>query len=203
MNFQTFLDGFTKWHLGVLGKLWTTIWTFLWALLFYIPGIVKSIAYSQTLFLLAEYPKIGVRKATQISKTITNGYKGDLFIMRLSFIGWDILSLFTFGILQLWIMPYREISFTNAYHKLLERAIRTGCITLEDLGLSSQNPEENKKDDDFVFWTSSKTQNQSETMQNDFEQTTHSASEKEENSSPDVIILPPPESEQNQNSTGE
>lgn len=57
--------------------------------MFFVPGIVKSIAYSQMFFILDEHPDIGVRKAMRVSKEITKGYKGELFLMGLSFLGWE------------------------------------------------------------------------------------------------------------------
>jgi uncharacterized membrane protein len=81
--FSVFIKGFSLWVKGFLGILWYILWASLWGLLFFIPGIVKMFSYSQMFFILAEYPNMGVRKAMQISKTITKGYKGDLFVMAL------------------------------------------------------------------------------------------------------------------------
>ena len=49
-------------------------------------------------FILAENPGISVRKAMNMSKAMTKGFKWDLFVMDLSFVGWGILSLLTLGI---------------------------------------------------------------------------------------------------------
>ncbi len=112
--------------------LWYSLWVFLWTLLFIVPGIVKAFSYSQMFFILAEYPDIGVRKAMQISKTMTKGNKGDLFVMCLSFIGWEILAALTCEIGSLWLRPYETMSFTNAYHAMKAHAIQAGDLTEED-----------------------------------------------------------------------
>ena len=130
--FGTFIRGFASWLDGFLGVLWYSLWVFLWSLLFVIPGIVKAYSYSQMFFILAEHPGVGVTKAMRLSKAITKGYKGDLFVMTLSFIGWGILSCLTFGILGLWVRPYQFMSFTNAYHALKARAIEAKVVTMED-----------------------------------------------------------------------
>ena len=91
-------------------------------------------AYSQIFFLLCEYPQIGVLSALKISKEITKGHKMDLFLMDLSFLGWTILSYLTCGILDLWLKPYKTMAFTNAYHALLDEAVKRGIISMQDLG---------------------------------------------------------------------
>lgn len=132
IKFSEFLKGFSLWIKGALAMLWYVLWTFLWSLLFIIPGIVKAFSYSQMFFILAENPGIGVAKAMRISRAMTKGFKGDIFIMCLSFLGWEILSIFTLGILQLWIIPYQYMSFTNAYKDIKAQAIRTGALVPED-----------------------------------------------------------------------
>lgn len=132
IGFSEFLKGFSLWVKGALAMLWFVLWTFLWSLLFVIPGIVKGFSYSQMFFILAENPDIGVAKAMRLSRAMTKGFKGELFIMCLSFLGWELLSVFTFGILQLWIIPYQYMSFTNAYKDMKAQAIRTGVLLPED-----------------------------------------------------------------------
>ena len=132
ITFDTFLTGLSRWLSGALGGLWFSLWVFLWTLLFFIPGIIKSIAYSQMFYVLAENPGIGVRKAMQISKIITQGHKDDLFMMGLSFLGWTFLCLLSMGIGFLWLGPYMEMSFANAYLALKNMAIMTNKISPAD-----------------------------------------------------------------------
>ena len=133
VKFSDFIDGFSLWGKGILGGLWMSLWTFLWVLLFIIPGFVKAYAYSQTMFLLAEYPELSVTKAMKVSIEITKGRKGSLFIMDLSFFGWAILAGLSFGIGYLWLIPYMTMSKTNAYHGMLQDAVNEGRIKEEDL----------------------------------------------------------------------
>ncbi|MBQ5471337.1 MAG: DUF975 family protein [Treponema sp.] len=133
VSFGTFIEGFALWARGILASLWAGLWIFLWSLLFIIPGIVKAYAYSMTLYLVAENPELSVTKALKISKEITKGHKMDLFILDLSFIGWEFLCLFTAGIGYLWLVPYINMTKTNAYHALLKEAVSSGNITVEDL----------------------------------------------------------------------
>lgn len=76
------------------------VFTFLWSLLFVVPGIIKSLAYSQAKYVIHDNPRLKGKEAIEISKRMTNGFKGDLFSMYLSFIGWYILVGLTGGILS-------------------------------------------------------------------------------------------------------
>lgn len=133
VSFSTFIEGFNNWYRAIFCELFRGIFVFLWSLLFFIPGIIKSYSYSQMGFLIAEFPKLSIPKAMTISKIITKGNKWNIFVMQLSFLGWDILSVFTLEILQLWLKPYKTMSFVNAYHAMLKDSLEKGIITSEDL----------------------------------------------------------------------
>ncbi len=160
VNFSTFLEGFSLWLKGILGILWASFWSILWSLLFFIPGIIKAFAYSQILFILAENPNTSVRKAMKMSKEMTKGYKGDIFFMHLSFIGWYILAyvpscvirLFITGSFlpkegstELWsiiltvflsmcIVPYQYTSTVYAYYDLKQFALDKKVLRPIDFG---------------------------------------------------------------------
>ena len=46
---------------------------------------------------------------------MTRGRKADLFVLDLSFIGWGLLCLITFGIAAIWVNPYMQATYTNVY----------------------------------------------------------------------------------------
>lgn len=95
------------------------LYTFLWSLLLYIPGIVKSISYSMSFYILAENKGKSARECIRESMAMTDGHKWELFVLSLSFIGWALLGAITLGIGYIWIVPYMQATFTNAY-KLLK-----------------------------------------------------------------------------------
>lgn len=130
--FSDFTNGLNQWWQAFRGGLWFFIWVFLWSLLFFFPGVVKFYSYSMMFFVMAENPKISVRKAMQISKELTRGYKGELFVLDLSFLGWAILSSITCGIGFLWLMPYMNQTKTNAYQYLKRTAIESNRIAISD-----------------------------------------------------------------------
>ena len=96
----------------------TGLFTGLWSLLFYIPGIIKAISYSQAMYIAAENPEIGALEAINRSKALMNGHKMELFMLMLSFIGWIILGAFTFGLLYIWLLPYMQTTMALFYKNL-------------------------------------------------------------------------------------
>ncbi len=130
-----FNNGFKSFWRNVGGILWMQLFTVLWTLLFIIPGIVKAIAYSMTPYILADSKNVSPKEALKISMKMTNGYKGDIFVMYLSFIGWGILTSITCGILAIFYTgPYVSTSFAGLYCELKQNALDKGIVTTEELG---------------------------------------------------------------------
>ncbi len=94
------------------------LFTLLWSLLFIIPGIIKSYSYSMALYILAENKGMSALEAIRQSKEMTEGHKMDLFVLELSFLGWALLGVLTFGIAYIWIIPYMSTTLTNFYRAL-------------------------------------------------------------------------------------
>ncbi len=92
--------------------------TFLWSLLFWIPGIIKGISYSMSMYVLAENKGKPALECIAESKKMTNGHKMELFVLALSFIGWAFVGAITLGIAFIWITPYMQATMTNAYNYL-------------------------------------------------------------------------------------
>lgn len=92
-----------------------TILCVLWAILLVVPGIIKGLAYSMYPYVLRDEPDLSVWQTLKKSEAIMKGYKGKLFLMYLSFVGWFILGAFTFGILYIWLTPYIMTSTVKFY----------------------------------------------------------------------------------------
>lgn len=92
-----------------------TILCALWAILLVVPGIIKGLAYSLYPYVLRDEPDLSVWQTLKKSEAIMKGYKGKLFLMYLSFVGWFILGAFTFGILYIWLTPYVMTSTVKFY----------------------------------------------------------------------------------------
>lgn len=116
--FTVFADG--KKFAKIIGtSVLMGIFIFLWSLLLLIPGIIKSISYSQTYFLMKDHPEYSMLEAITESKKRMKGYKGKYFLLNLSFIGWGILCLLTLGIGFLWLTPYIQTATATFYNELI------------------------------------------------------------------------------------
>lgn len=93
-----------------------SIFLFLWFLLLFVPGIIKSMSYSQTYYLLKDHPEYTVFEAITESRKRMVGYKWKYFLLYLSFIGWGLLSVITLGIGFLWLAPYISTSLGAFYN---------------------------------------------------------------------------------------
>ncbi|TRZ36553.1 DUF975 family protein [Niallia circulans] len=94
-----------------------SIFLFLWFLLLFVPGVIKSISYSQTYYLLRDNPELSIFEAITESRKRMVGLKWNYFLLCLSFIGWGLLAIITFGIGLLWLMPYMSTTFSAFYDK--------------------------------------------------------------------------------------
>ena len=94
------------------------LFTFLWSLLFLVPGIIKSYSYSMSLYILAENKEKPALECIRESMSMTNGHKMELFVLDLSFFGWAILGIVTFGIAYIYVIPYMSATYANVYYSL-------------------------------------------------------------------------------------
>ncbi len=92
---------------------------FAWALLLVIPGIVKAYEYRLVDYLLAENPALSSAEACEQSRALMDGNKWNAFVLDLSFIGWNILSLLTLGLVGLfYVSPYENSTNAALYEEL-------------------------------------------------------------------------------------
>lgn len=91
------------------------LFTFLWALLLIIPGIMKAFSYALTPYIIMDEPELTAKQAIARSCEIMQGRRWKLFCLYLSFIGWGILCVLTFGIGFLWLVPYMNASVAAFY----------------------------------------------------------------------------------------
>ena len=107
------------------------LYTFLWSLLFVIPGIVKMYAYSMSMYILAENKGKSAKECINESKAMTDGHKMDLFVLGLSFFGWVLLCAITFGIAGIWVVPYINATYANAYKSLKGNVVESAPVAAE------------------------------------------------------------------------
>lgn len=119
---QIFL-GFNNFGNALAAYLLMVIFVLLWMLLFIVPGIIASISYSMTFFIMADDDSIGPMEALKKSKTMMYGYKWKYFCLGLRFFGWALLCILTLGIGLLWLMPYMQVSMAKFYDDIKDNPI--------------------------------------------------------------------------------
>lgn len=150
--FSGFQNGYLN---GALAMFVTQLFIFLWSLLFFIPGIVKSLQYSMVEYILSDNPNVSGSRARQLSRLMTEGEKGAIFVLMLSFIGWMLLPVAASAVLTwlfpafpilstvaaslgvFFIMPYYDATFAELYVFLRDRAIQSGMVSPAELGLAN------------------------------------------------------------------
>lgn len=115
-------SGFTKknrfslWLAGLSVEAYTLLWT----CLLVVPGIIKSYSYALTEYLMIDDPTLTSQQAIHQSEHLMKGHKWELFVLDLTFLGWDILGLVSGGIGLLWVNAYHEESRYVFYRYIKE-----------------------------------------------------------------------------------
>lgn len=97
-----------------LRDLYNVLWTFL----FIIPGIIKAYEYRMVPYILANESTLSPGDTITRSREMTSGHKWDIFVLDISFIGWDILGYVLFGLGTYFINPYKEATYAELYEAL-------------------------------------------------------------------------------------
>ena len=98
------------------------VYYYIWCLTV-VGAFTKYYAYKLVPYILAEDPDISCKDAIKLSEDMMQGNKWKTFLMGVSFIGWYVLNIFTFGLLEwAWIIPYREATYAELYMELREEA---------------------------------------------------------------------------------
>ncbi len=102
-----------------LRALYTVLWFFT-----IIGGFIKLYSYRLVPYIVAENPSIGARDAILLSRRLMYGQKWKYFLLDLSFIGWYLLSMASFGLLEIFFLgPYHKTTCTELYMQLRENAL--------------------------------------------------------------------------------
>ena len=110
--------GFKRWNSIVLLNFLRSIYIMLYMLLLIVPGILKSLSYAMSDYILADNPDMNPGDVLKKSEEMMKGHRWEYFKLEFSFVGWYILSVFTLGILLLWVVPRNHTAIALFYEKL-------------------------------------------------------------------------------------
>ena len=133
--------GFTAGYSRTVGAMFVTnLFIWLWSLLFLIPGIVKSYEYYMVPYLLSDNPNLTGERAREISSMMTQGQKGRIFALDLSFLGWYLLGFLVPFVGATFVNPYYRATGAELYVCLRKNLLQSGCVTPAELNLAPPPP---------------------------------------------------------------
>lgn len=150
-DFSNVFSGFRDNYTGTLASMFVTcLFIGLWSLLLVIPGIIKALEYSMVPYILSDNPSMPGSRAREISSMMTNGEKGAIFVLGLSFIGWFLVAAIAVATLNWFLWPisgfvsiacgtavstYASATFAELYIFMRDRAIQSGYAQPAEFGL--------------------------------------------------------------------
>ncbi|MDE6470567.1 MAG: DUF975 family protein [Eubacterium sp.] len=128
-----FKRSFDKSYLNKLvGYLLVGLITMLLACLFIVPGVIFSFSAYFTFQLMNDYPNLKPSEAIKLSRKIVAGNRTELFTYELSFIPWYLLIMVTFGLANIYVLPYKSTCDALYYENFRLRALAEGRIVEDD-----------------------------------------------------------------------
>lgn len=131
------------------------------ALPFLAPMFIASYAYSMADYIMLDHRELGCAQCLSLSRAAMRGHKWEQFKLRLSFLGWYILSIVPF--VYLWVYPYTMTTIAGYYERVVPDFLQklgsmtaaapfapdnTDAPSYHVPGGSPQTPEEPKEDED-------------------------------------------------------
>ncbi len=115
---ENLFSGFSNFGNALGTYLLMMVLVLLWTLLLIIPGIIKSLAYSQAMYILADEPDINAMDALRKSEQMMKGNKTKYFVLLLIFGLLSLLCLLTLGIGFLFLLPVMQVTMAEFYDEI-------------------------------------------------------------------------------------
>ena len=112
-------EGFSDYAHVFVTLLLRDIFVVLWSCLGIFPGLVKGYSYRMVPYIVKEYPDLSEIEVITLSRRMMDGNKWRTFLLDMTFLGWTILGIVTFGIVNvLWTLPYYENTMAALFLEL-------------------------------------------------------------------------------------
>jgi uncharacterized membrane protein len=129
-NYKDMFNGFYFLGKVVLLDITINILVLFFSVLLIFPGIIAAYSLRQSYYLLLDDPDKNVLQCLRESRQLMQGMKMELFLLDLSFIGWNILDtlvstslLFVAPIplplVSIWLTPYIHVTYATYYNRLI------------------------------------------------------------------------------------
>ena len=93
-------------------------------LLFILPGIVLSMGFSMSYYIMAEQQDITFVEALQKSWDLTQDHKMDLFLLNIRFIPWYLLGLLSLVVGVFVVIPWHQTTLALVYKELKAKKLK-------------------------------------------------------------------------------
>ena len=135
---EQLFDPFNEYFRMLWGFLRMTLVIFLFFLLLIIPGIIASLAYALTYYVMLEEKDLPVKECMRRSAFLMKGYKWKLFLYGILFscIG-AIVTICTLGIGLFFLVPFTGVFMANFYVEI--KAGKTPVAPVEETPLLTEN----------------------------------------------------------------
>ena len=101
-------------------------------LVIYVLMIIKAYLYILTEYIGNDNLEMSGKDIVNRSESLMKGHRWEFFVLQLSFLGWAILSVITFGIGFLWLEPYMEITNIKFYESLANNGNNTSVEPIQE-----------------------------------------------------------------------
>ena len=124
---NTLFSGFKRYEFYTMVYLLFLLKLIIGTIIFIIPGLIAKYRYQLVPFVIADNPNItNPADVLNKCKILMEGNKWRLFTLQMSFIGWWFLSVLTFGIGFLWLVPYMNVTFAKLYDDISSGKVTGG-----------------------------------------------------------------------------
>lgn len=104
-----------------------------------IPALAASYAYQLAPFIMLDRPDLSCWQCVQLSRQVMHGHKWELFVLNLSFLGWQLLCLVPVAglLLMIWVNAYTSVTLAGYYDGLA----RAAGVVLDEESVPSPGPQ--------------------------------------------------------------
>ena len=122
LSYSILISRLDLWWKMICARMAILFLTCMGLLLLIVPGIYIYYSCAMTPYIIEQKPDYTISQSIMASFRVMSGHRWQLFALRLSFLGWNILGMLTLGIGFVFIIPYKSLAETVLYNEISGRA---------------------------------------------------------------------------------